>query len=338
MIRAFLVVLFCVASAALALKSAAAETAKLRLTMPLRCDADDDCAVIKLPDHAPGPEIRDYGCGTMSGGENDYPATSIAIRDMKRMTEGVPVFAAADGRVSRIRDGVADTGVYGPESRAELSAKGCGNMVLLNHGHGWTTAYCHMRNASLTVRPGDAVKAGDKIGAVGLSGLTELPHLHFQVRLHDKPVDPFTGPDPKPGVCGVQPGRLWTDAALATLGTYAPVVVRAVGFSNGEANLRAAREGNYPTALPACPTGGLRLWAEIVGLKKGDQLSLRIDGPDGSLLTVQRLTLDRDFAQAFPQTGPTAVKSAGKYVGLVELWRGGKVFSRRAVLTAQAGC
>lgn len=320
-----------------AVAGAAAAQDAPRLSLPLRCDAADECAVIKLMDHAPGPEMRDYGCGDFTGRENDYPGTSIAVRDMKRMAEGVPVLAAAAGSVVRIRDGMADAGAFDAAARAAMAPVGCGNMALLNHGNGWTTAYCHMRNGSLTVKEGDAVKAGDKIGEVGLSGLTELPHLHFQVRRNDQPVDPFTGPDPRPGACGVQPGRLWTATALNTLGPYAPSLVRAAGFAAREADLRSAREGAYAAPLPACPAG-LRLWAEIIGVKKGDQLMLRIDGPNGSPLTVQRATFDRDYAQAFPQTAPFRAMVPGDYVGMVELWRGAKLFSRRVKGTVPGGC
>ena len=48
-----------------------------------------------------------------------------------------------------------------------------------------------MANGSLQVKPGDLVRAGQPLGHVGLSGLTEYPHLHFTIRHQGKIADPF---------------------------------------------------------------------------------------------------------------------------------------------------
>lgn len=54
-----------------------------------------------------------------------------------------------------------------------------GNMVQLNHAGGWTTRYAHM--AGFNVKAGQSVKAGNKLGSIGMTGLTTGPHLHYMV-------------------------------------------------------------------------------------------------------------------------------------------------------------
>ncbi|NYZ18009.1 M23 family metallopeptidase [Azospirillum sp. RWY-5-1] len=299
------------------------------LGLPVDCTPGEGCAVVKYMDHEPGPGIRDYACGTMTGGENDYPGTSIAIRDMAAMRKGVAVRAAAAGTVLRTREGVPDTGVYGPESRAELSAKGCGNAVVLGHGEGWTTVYCHLREGSLRVQPGQAVRAGEPIAQVGLSGLTELPHLHFQVRHNDKPVDPFTGEGRAPGSCAAGDTPLWRTDVLAAL-PYRPVVLRASGFAGGPIDARTAREARTsPNRFGACAPA-LHFWSEIIGVKAGDRVSLRVTGPDGRTVAENTGRVDRDYAQLFVQAQAPrrgADWPEGVYRGTVQLTRGTDSFT-----------
>jgi hypothetical protein len=81
---------------------------------------------------------------------------------------GTPILAAADGRVLSA----------GP-------ALGWGNLVLIEHrvtGRRIVTAYPHMTFASIRVRAGDQVTAGQQIASVGTTGLSTGPHLHFELR------------------------------------------------------------------------------------------------------------------------------------------------------------
>lgn len=67
---------------------------------------------------------------------------------------------------------------------------GYGNTVIINHGQGLWTLYAHLRNNSITVKVGDVVQRGDKIGEVGTTGRSTGNHLHFEVRLNSERVDP----------------------------------------------------------------------------------------------------------------------------------------------------
>jgi murein DD-endopeptidase MepM/ murein hydrolase activator NlpD len=84
---------------------------------------------------------------------------------------GAPVAATADGTVV----------VAGPFGAF-------GNTVQIDHGHGLTTVFAHM--ARVDVRVGDEVRRGDRIGAVGNTGRSTGPHLHYEVRLNGIPQDP----------------------------------------------------------------------------------------------------------------------------------------------------
>jgi len=86
--------------------------------------------------------------------------------------KGTPIYASGNGIVTR----------------ADASNRGYGNHVRISHGYGYTTVYAHM--SKMLVKPGQKVKRGDLIGLVGSTGLSTAPHLHYEVRINNKPVDP----------------------------------------------------------------------------------------------------------------------------------------------------
>jgi len=86
---------------------------------------------------------------------------------------GTPVYATGDGVVEAVI----------------RSARGLGNRITIDHGGGYTTFYACMDE--LNVRRGQRVERGDLIGTVGDSGLSAAPHLHYEVRLDEEPVNPI---------------------------------------------------------------------------------------------------------------------------------------------------
>jgi murein DD-endopeptidase MepM/ murein hydrolase activator NlpD len=66
---------------------------------------------------------------------------------------------------------------------------GYGNQIVLDHGFGMTSKYCHLSKMFVVV--GQEVKCGQVIGAVGMTGRTTGPHLHYEVIVNDTPVNPM---------------------------------------------------------------------------------------------------------------------------------------------------
>jgi murein DD-endopeptidase MepM/ murein hydrolase activator NlpD len=110
-----------------------------------------------------GPVLAGYGPGA-NGTQND--GINIAAR------AGTPVLAANDGVVAY----------------AGNELRGFGNLILLKHADGWTTAYAHCE--TITVKRGDRVKRGQTIARVGATGAVAEPQLHFELRRGTRALDP----------------------------------------------------------------------------------------------------------------------------------------------------
>jgi len=63
-----------------------------------------------------------------------------------------------------------------------------GQMVLVDHGGGWVSAYAHL--GRIVVREGETLRSGARVGFVGESGAVKEPRLHFELRRDNQPVDP----------------------------------------------------------------------------------------------------------------------------------------------------
>ncbi|HEX7242810.1 MAG TPA: M23 family metallopeptidase [Longimicrobiaceae bacterium] len=123
---------------------------------------------------------------------------------------GTPVRATADGSVVH----AAWRGGYG-------------NMVEVQHPNGYSTRYAHLSRIAPWVGRGGAVRQGEVIGFVGMTGLATGPHLHYEVRRRGRPVDPQSvAPDAGPSTdLGYQPEWRVERRQLARLLARAPTLL-----------------------------------------------------------------------------------------------------------------
>jgi len=119
---------------------------------------------------------------------------------------GTPIYATADGTVLR----------------AGWNSGGYGNLVELDHGRGINTRYGHL--SAILIRPGDRITRGQLIGRMGSTGRSTGNHLHYEVRIDGRPVNPV-------------PFMKATDylVAMQTKANAAPMEQLALGGPNGGA-------------------------------------------------------------------------------------------------------
>lgn len=292
------------------------------LLLPLDCEPGESCWVVRYVDVDPGPNASDYSCGPMTG--NGHKGTDFAVRDIAAVTEGVTVLAAAGGRVSAVRDGMEDRLIDARDVHT-VGGRECGNGVRIDHGDGWMSLYCHLRRGSTMVLEGDEIEAGHPLGLVGLSGQTSFPHLHFDVRHNDQPVDPFIGVT-RDAACGPGDAPLWRRDVRQAL-SYRPPLLTNSGITATVPDKDDTRKGWHREAALPAHSPSLTLWVDGYWFEQGDKVAFKLEGPgrnvviDRTLEVGQRRQRWFSFASA-PR--PFGGWPEGTYQGKIRVQRAGR--------------
>ncbi len=291
------------------------------LSFPVDCTLGQTCFIQQYVDTDPSKGARDHQCGPLS--YDGHKGTDIRLVHRREVGgEGVAVRAAAPGVVLGTRNHMPDI-AQGEDGAPDVTTSECGNGVVVDHGQGWHTQYCHMRKGSVQVRSGQQVDRGAELGRIGLSGLTQFPHLHFKVTQDTELVDPFR---PTSNVtCGKQGDQLW-DIPIA----YQPGGLLAAGFathaiSYDEVQIDPPVIHELGSEAPA-----LVVWAFLFGVRTADEVTISLFFPDGTPVITDTTTFTRNQAQAFRLAGkrrPQLLWPVGHYKARVEHRRDGNLLS-----------
>ena len=149
-------------------RSAAVDSAFLRIFSAL-----SDSAAVLPPMTLPVKDISYPQIGASAGRKiNPFYKAYVFHEGVDILVpRGTPVLATADGTVV-----------------SAASSRSTGNTVRVSHAGGYETVYAHLE--SMAVRAGQRVRAGQVLGAVGMSGQAFAPHLHYELRHDGAAVDP----------------------------------------------------------------------------------------------------------------------------------------------------
>lgn len=287
--------------------------AALDLALPVDCTLGDTCYIQQYFDHDTSPAWGDFTCGTLAYDGHD--GTDFALPTRADMVAGVAVLASAGGSVKGIRDGVAD---FAPM----VDGKECGNGVVIDHGAGWETQYCHLRQGSVQVQVGQRVDQGEVLGLIGQSGMAEFPHVHLSVRKNGMELDPFA--PSATGSCALGSATPQRDDLWEPEIAYQAGGILDAGFSTAVPEFAAIKDGlDSPASLPA-NSPALVLWAYMFGAQAGDAVLFDIAGPEGRVIA-ERVVLEKNQALSFRAVGRKMRGNGwpvGDYEGQAKMMRG----------------
>lgn len=293
------------------------------LSPPIDCTLGDACYIQSYVDTDPGPGAADFTCGMLS--YDGHKGTDFALPAVVDLWNGVNVLASAPGTVIGTRDGMEDF-PQGVEGAPDITGKECGNGVVVDHGDGWVTQYCHMMKDSISVKEGDRVSSATVLGQVGLSGMTQFPHVHLSVRHNGKIVDPFNptgtvacGPD------AIMSGTLWDRDMIYQAGGLLDV-----GIDTKVPEYEAIKAGTAGATALTAQSPALVVYGFAYGGRAGDVLRLSIFGPEGEVIS-QDAELDKSQAQLFRAIGKRNPGSwpVGGYSATVQMLRDGTMIDQR---------
>ncbi len=283
------------------------------LSIPINCHLGKDCFIMHYVDLDPTEAAVDFSCGRQT--YDGHKGTDFGIANLQVMARDVPVLAAASGLVLRTRDGIPDRLINDLNEKQLVAEKECGNGVVIDHGNGWETQYCHLRQGSIAVKPNTKVEQGTVLGMVGASGLTSFPHLHLSVRQNGVIIDPFVGTKATKN-CNQNLNPLWSQPL-----NYVPTGSIDGGFASKPPTQTELWSGKYKDNQLAADIPALIFWVHTYGVLQGDVQKWQLIAPDGTVAIEQENTLDRSFRSWLGYVGKRNIVP-GLWQGEYQLWRG----------------
>ncbi|MBF0212830.1 MAG: M23 family metallopeptidase [Magnetococcales bacterium] len=288
--------------------------------LPVSCTLGESCWIQNHVDHDPGPNAIDYHQGSLT--YDGHRGTDFRVKTFREMRAGVPVIAAADGKVKAVRDGMADGPASGTIDKSAIGERLSGNGVVIDHGQGWESQYGHLRQGSVIVKPGQKVRAGERLGWIGQSGMAQFPHVHFEIRRNGQFVDPFSPPDPEKKSAS----PLWSSQAWEHLKAYRASGELSSGFSDTPPDI--AWVADPPDLTLDASAKALIFWVNIFGARTDDRENMRLIAPSGTVLAKQSRTYTKNQARSMRFLGKPRPKDrdswpSGRYTGEYTLEREG---------------
>ncbi len=297
----------------------------IKLGLPIDCTLGKDCFVQNYVDMDPGEDAKDFTCGPLA--YNNHQGTDFRLRNRAALKRPYSALATAPGKVVQVINNRPDHGF----EEGAYNALDCGNAVMINHGGGWLSQYCHLAEGSVRVQNGDQVEKGQPIGFIGSSGGTSFPHLHYAIRAYNATIDPFIGVSPT-GCEAEEAGMLWDESVDIF---YAESAVLGFGATRNFPNLEAMENGNL-SEKPNEPYAPFYVWAHLMGVKEGDTLRFLAFAPEGKILASERFEITEDktiFSANIgvePSDGEFESWPAGTYEGRFAFYRGGQEIGKRS--------
>ncbi len=298
----------------------------IKLGMPVDCVLGKDCFIQNYVDMEPGEEAKDFTCGPLA--YNNHQGTDFRLRNRAALKRPFSALATASGKVVQVINNRPDHDF----EEGAYHALDCGNAVMIDHGGGWVSQYCHLAEDSISVRKGERVKAGQPIGDIGSSGGTSYPHLHYAIRARNATIDPFIGVSPT-GCEAEAAGSLW-DASIDMF--YAESAVLGFGVTQDFPGIEAVKTGNLPENTDDA-YAPFYIWAHLMGVKKGDTLRFTAFAPEDKIIASERFEIVEDKTIFIANIGvePADVSlghwPAGDYEGRFAFYRGGEEIGKRSV-------
>jgi murein DD-endopeptidase MepM/ murein hydrolase activator NlpD len=231
-------------------------------------------------DHDPGSGARDWACGGKA--YDGHRGVDILLRNFRVQDVGVPVIAAADGVVALTVDGLPDRSITWE------NGGGLGNHVEISHPGGLITRYGHLRSGSVAVTTGQKVVRGTRLGLVGSSGVSNWPHLHFEVRRDGVAVEPFMG------ACSSTTESLWAEQ-LAYQDSF---MVTDAGLTDQSVTQAVLLE--RPPTVRAYPLDapGFRFWLQVANQRPGT-IRFELRAPGGASSDAVLLQVGASFSMRY---------------------------------------